>query len=90
MKYVAKPVVIEARIWTGLDDKNKVLDFMDGACRIVHDKKGNPALYIPTDHGGVLASPGDYVIKGNDKGEGIEGKFYPCRPNVFRKKYKKA
>lgn len=29
----------------------------------------------------MLASKGDYIIKG------LRGEFYPCKPDIFEKKY---
>ena len=29
----------------------------------------------------MLASKGDFIIKG------LRGEFYPCKPDVFKKKY---
>lgn len=38
-------------------------------------------LIIPTLEGNMLASSGDYVIRG------IEGEFYPCKPTIFEATY---
>jgi hypothetical protein len=38
-------------------------------------------LRIPTYEGYVFASVGDYIIKG------VEGEFYPCKPDIFEKTY---
>ena len=32
----------------------------------------------------MFANYGDYIIKG------VNGEFYPCKPDIFEKKYKKA
>lgn len=45
-----------------------------------HDflKKTNPVgLFIHTLEGLMLASVGDFVIKG------VSGEFYPCKPDIF-------
>lgn len=35
--------------------------------------------------GGVMiASPGDYIIKG------VHGEFYPCKPDIFHKTYEEV
>lgn len=39
------------------------------------------AYYIRTLEGDMKISKGDYIIKG------IEGEFYPCKPDVFKQKY---
>lgn len=38
-------------------------------------------LYIYTLEGNLHASIGDYIIKG------VNGKFYPCKPDIFEKTY---
>lgn len=40
-----------------------------------------PELYIRTLEGNHHASVGDYIIKG------LKGELYPCKPDVFHKKY---
>ena len=41
-------------------------------------------LVIHTLEGDHYASPGDYIIKG------INGEFYPCKPDIFAKTYESA
>ena len=38
-------------------------------------------LDIPTLEGVMKASPGDYIIRG------VQGEFYPCKPNIFEDSY---
>lgn len=38
-------------------------------------------LVIKTLEGEMLASPGDWIIKG------VNGEFYPCKPDIFAKTY---
>ena len=38
-------------------------------------------VVIRTLEGNMIASVGDYIIKG------LRGEFYPCKPDVFEKKY---
>ncbi len=42
------------------------------------------SLVIPTLEGDMIVSLGDYVIKG------IEGEFYPCKPDIFASTYEDA
>lgn len=77
MKYKKKPVVIEAIQWNG-SNTQEVLDFCKGSC--VEKTKG-AYLYIITLEGGHIASVGDFIIKG------VEGEFYPCKPDIFEKTY---
>ena len=41
-------------------------------------------LIIPTLEGNMEASIGDYIIKG------INGEFYPCKPDIFEKTYERV
>ena len=43
--------------------------------------KNESGLIIKTLEGEHIVSVGDYIIKG------IEGEFYPCKPNIFEKTY---
>lgn len=94
MKYRKKPVVIEAiRLTT--DNFDIVCDFMGGTLVPKHnpdfgiDENGNTndpylGMYIETLEGKMLANYGDYIIKG------VNGEFYPCKPDIFEKTYDKA
>ena len=80
MKYRKKPVIIEAIQWTG-DNYNE----MDGFITVDHgyqaDFGGNLGVAIPTLEGVMIAQEGDYIIKG------VNGEFYPCKPDIFVKTY---
>lgn len=41
-------------------------------------------IHIPTMEGVMIASPGDWIIKG------IKGEFYPCKPDIFEATYTKV
>jgi len=75
-----KPVVIEAEQFT---DKNKdrAFNFITCNCAADRDKDNNPILKIQTLEGVMTATLGDWVIKG------INGEFYPCKPEIFEKTY---
>ena len=79
-KYRKKPVVIEAVQWTGENIK-EVLDFMNWRNAAHDDEIG---LMIHTLEGNHYASPGDWIIKG------VQGEFYPCKPDIFEKTYEKV
>lgn len=93
MKYRKKPVVIEA---VRLEhDENSILECVDflgcGTETSVFDRKStiqqvisNGGIKIETLEGIMTASFGDYIIKG------INGEFYPCKPDIFEKTYEKA
>lgn len=94
MKFRKKPVVIEAMQWTG-NNLFEVITFTDGR----PDIRGNHAgmkwdeycdlvardgLKIYTLEGKMLASPGDWIIRG------VKGEFYPCKPDIFAATYEPA
>lgn len=90
--YVKNPIEIEA-IQLCHENTEKVRRFVGskggeiGASRdtcVDNCGEVGPWLYleIKTLEGTVLVYHGAYIIKG------IEGEFYPCRPDIFRKTYK--
>lgn len=38
-------------------------------------------FYISTLEGAMTVSHGDYII------EGVNGEYYPCKPDIFKKTY---
>lgn len=76
-KYRKKQVEIEAVQWTG--DNLAELRKMDGF-NSVHTCFGG-RLNIKTLEGIIHASVGDYIIKG------VQGEFYPCKPDIFEQTY---
>lgn len=86
MKYRKKPVVIEAMEFKTNND--------DGSCmrEIAHwivDNGGkvrntNTNLYIDTLEGEMRSEVGDFII------QGVNGEFYPCKPEIFEKTYEKV
>ena len=77
-RYRTKPCEIEAIQFTGTDENKIELHKFMGFQYYV-DENGN--VVIPTLEGNMNASIGDYIIKG------LRGEFYPCKPDVFEKKY---
>ena len=77
MKYRKKPVAIEAVQWTG-ENKKEIFDFVDTGMQFMDD-----SLLITTLEGVMIASKGDYIIKG------VNGEFYPCKPDIFEKTYER-
>jgi hypothetical protein len=78
MKFRKKPLIIEARMWTG-QNLEEMHAFMDEQ-RI----SWNPALHtisIITLEGTMDASVGDWIIRG------VKGEFYPCKPDIFDATY---
>ena len=83
MKYVKKPVIIEAVQWNG-DNFLELDKFMKhGRDFKVIPSKPYDNVYIFTLEGTHQASVGDFIIKG------IKGEFYPCKPDIFELTYNK-
>ena len=80
MKYRKKPVVIDAMQYDGLN-----ADAIDNFCG---DQEilvgGNFTLIIPTLEGNMTADRYDWIIKG------VQGEFYPCKPDIFEATYEKV
>ena len=78
MKYTNKRVTIEAIRWTG-SNLQEIDNFMGASG---HGFVANEeTMFIHTLHGKMFATKGDYIIKG------IQGEFYPCKPDIFDKSY---
>ena len=75
-KYRKKPVVIEAIQWDGRNEA-LIAEFVGGFLRM----DDTDFLYIPTLEGEMAASVGDFIIRG------VNGEFYPCKPDIFEKTY---
>lgn len=73
--YKKKPVVIQALLWDG-DNIGEALRF----CKDCFLIKGTE-LKIKTLEGTMSASIGDYIIRG------VNGEFYACKPDIFKKTY---
>ena len=76
MKFRAKPCEIEAMKWTGRNVA-EIMRFVKNESAIIT----NGVLIIKTLEGDMVASTGDYIIRG------LRGEYYPCKPDVFQKKY---
>jgi hypothetical protein len=101
MKYRKKPVVIEAIQFVELSrtqgkfaerveyNDDEILDFVQLPMRVkttpdVGNPLGKVFIEIPTLEGVMQAQVGDYIIKG------VNGEFYPCKPDIFAKTYEKV
>lgn len=86
MKYRKKPVIIEAIQFEDNSDRIiEIYEFMGGdTIRVNYEDKDNPYLKIETLEGIMKASVGDYIIKG------VNGEFYPCKPDIFEKTYERV
>jgi len=80
-KYRKKPVVIDAIQWTGsnwqeVHDWIMQWDLQDPGVSCL---KG--IVTIDTLEGVMTASKKDFIIRG------IQGEFYPCKPDIFEASY---
>lgn len=91
MKYKKKPVIIDAIQFDGLNleeiklfvGDNIIYDIIDTAWQV---GKGRPHILmkIKTLEGDMNVSEMDYIIKG------VNGEFYPCKPDIFYKTYEEV
>ena len=94
MKYTKKPVTIDA-IQVKANNFDRICDFIGCTPEQVlnpmsdideHGDSRDPYLgvIIDTLEGKMTANIGDMIIKG------VNGEFYPCKPDIFAKTYDKA
>lgn len=84
MKYIKKPVVIEAFEYTG---EYVVENWPDWALQAYSENQifyiDFDGMYIRTLEGLMRVSVGDYVI------QGVQGELYPCKPDIFKQTYER-
>ncbi|MBM4646563.1 hypothetical protein GS464_29550 [Rhodococcus hoagii] len=85
-KYRKKPVVVEAIVYKGVESIEAAVEFVGGAFQLgSHAFDGKKCTwatpYIQTLEGKMSVSKGDYIIKG------VQGEFYPCKPEIFEQTY---
>lgn len=82
MKYRKKPIVIEAMRFTQ-ENKDRVRSWASSIQMNIEPvfRDNKPTLLIPTLEGEMIASLGDYIIKG------VQGEIYPCKPDIFELTY---
>jgi hypothetical protein len=79
MKFRKKPVVVEAIRWDG-SNFEELKDFVTATNLVLNSGD----ILIDTLEGEMRASTGDWIIKG------VQGEFYPCKPDIFEKTYEPA
>lgn len=101
-KYRKKPVEIEAVRWTG-ENVDEIKEFVGVQAKFTYytcpddshydyaswnepprDRDYLTSLDIYTLEGRMQAKEGDYIIRG------VNGEFYPCKPDIFEKTYDKV
>lgn len=89
MKYRKKPVVIEAIQYKGVESIDEAREFVGkdfkiGSSQFDGKRYTSAVVCIETLEGDMYISNGDYIIKG------IQGEFYPCKPDIFEQSYEKV
>ena len=86
-KFRKKPVVIEAIQWDG-ENHSEIFSFVRKDLQIERTTISGEIvpinLVIETLEGEHRASKGDWIIKG------VNGEFYPCKPDIFEKTYERV
>lgn len=81
-KFRKKPVIIDAVQYDGNFRCLDVFALSEVSHFIVSkDENGKQCIKIPTLEGEMIASVGDYIIRG------IKGEYYPCKPDIFEATY---
>ena len=82
-QYRKKPVVIEAIQFNG-KNAEEIEQWSNNNVKagpVSEDTLTKAYLEIETLEGTMTAQPNDYIIKG------VNGEFYPCKPDIFEKTY---
>ena len=87
-KYRKKPVVIDAAQLT-MDNHQAISSIIAASGYNVRHATKPPmraitGIVIETLEGDMTADFGDWIIKG------VQGEFYPCKPEIFEKTYEKV
>lgn len=85
-RFRKKPVEIEARQFASEDDGQSIAAWIrgyhgDDSAFWFADGPEGARLVIHTLEGSMHASPGDWIIRG------VQGEFYPCKPDIFEQTY---
>lgn len=84
LKFRKRPVEIEAVLFDGTPASSQYV--IAWADKSYSATRGDGALLvaIETLEGTMYARPGDWIIKG------VQGEFYPCKPDIFAATYEPA
>lgn len=77
--YRKVPIKIRAIKWDGTNF-GKVALFCN---KIVQAGTNKDTLLIDTPERAIVASIGDYII------QGVNGEYYPCKPDIFKRTYER-
>lgn len=81
-----KPVKVHARHFDGTKSSaDEIIEWIGeygGSVWFIHPNPGTVVFVIGTLEGKMMVREGDYVIRG------VQGEFYPCKPDIFLSTYK--
>lgn len=84
-KYRKKPIVIEAIKYQSELGNNRIVNWLSQQeANITRWLFHDGDITIPTLEGDHKVSDGDWIIRG------VNGEFYPCKPDIFEKTYEPA
>ena len=85
-RWTKKPVTIEAMLFDGTDMTARTIEsWSAGAVAMSKPWKVNYGFMdIETLEGTMTANTGDWIIRG------VQGEFYPCKPDIFKATYEPA
>lgn len=80
MKYIKRPLVVEAKQWTG-NNYDEIRQFVQGHKAVSVNVDG--AVRLHSANGYMAVNQGDFIIIGHS------GNVYPCNETDFREIYQK-
>lgn len=85
MHYRKKPVKIEAvQFYDNPETLAELSNFGLEPVNVDYSVPSMPVLKIHTLEGVMTAIEGDFIIKG------VQGEFYPCKPDIFEQTYEQV
>lgn len=76
VKAQKQPIVVEAVQYDG-ENQKEIEAFMETGSYVHNFEK----FMIVTPEGNMIITEGDWVIRG------VNGEYYPCKPDIFQKSY---
>lgn len=88
-KYRKKPVVIEAMQFktnneVGSPNMDGIVNWINQGKERMNAWHNGTNIFIQTLEGEMRSDVGDFIIKG------VNGEYYPCKPDIFEKTYEKV
>lgn len=82
-KYRKKPIKIDAMLLNRSSFERVQNWLFTNEVHFLYDVE-NVNIHIETLEGVMKAEHGDFIIKG------VQGEFYPCKPDIFKATYEKV